>query len=162
MDSGVGSSIVPSTYPQPQGNLVVGSSTHALKHENYKVAIICALPEELMAVRAIFNSPHQDLPHHKNDTNTYVLGCLGNYNVVAACLPYEENGMNAASKVASDIEKSFSSIKWYFVVGIGGGASLEKHDIRRGDVIVSTAIIQHDKGKRIQNDSNFQNTGIMH
>jgi nucleoside phosphorylase len=115
-----------------------------------------------MAIHALFNSPNQDLPHHKNDTNMYILGCLGNHNMIAAYLPYKENSINAASKVALDIEKSFPSIKWYFVVGIGGGAPSEKHNIRLGDAIVSTAIIQHDKGKRIQNNSNFQNMGIMH
>lgn len=143
VDSGVGSSILSYTNPQLQENLAVGSSSHALKHESYKVASICALPKELMAIRAcaLFDSTHQDLPHRESDTNTYVLGRLGNHNVVAACLPYTENSMNVASKVALDIEKSFSSVKEYLVVRIGGGVPSEKHDIRLGDVVVSTTII---------------------
>jgi nucleoside phosphorylase len=162
VDSGIGSSILLSIGPQPQEHLGFESSTHAFKHEDYKIAIICALPKELRAIRAIFDSPHQDLPRRENDTNTYVLGRVGSHNVIAACLPYEESGTNAASKVASDMEKSFPSVKWYFVVGIGGGVPSKKHDIRLGDVVVSTAIIQHDKGKRIQDNSKFQSTGIIH
>ncbi|KAB8259361.1 hypothetical protein BDV32DRAFT_150476 [Aspergillus pseudonomiae] len=163
-DSGIGSSSgISSTIPtyEAHGDLRNGSICSALAHENYKIAIICALPKELMAVRALFDNLQCDLPQHENDTNSYALGRMGYHNVVAACLPYEEYGTNAASKVASDMEKSFPNVKWYFVVGIGGGVPSTKDDIRLGDVVVSTGVIQHDMGKTIQGGSGFNHTGII-
>ncbi|KAH8129832.1 hypothetical protein LI328DRAFT_153386 [Trichoderma asperelloides] len=156
-DSGIGSSLRSSTISESQS---AGQNIHSLGHEHYKIAIICALPKELMAIRALFDETHQDLPQHESDTNTYALGRLGIYNVVAACLPCGDYGTNAASKVASDIEKSFRAVKWYFVVGIGGGIPSDEHDIRLGDVVVSTGVIQHDMGKVMQKDSKIRSTGF--
>lgn len=156
-DSGIGLSLRSSTISESQ---YAGQSIHSLRHEHYKIAIICALAEELMAVRALFDETNQDLPRHESDTNTYALGRLGTHNVVAACLPSGDYGTNAASKVASDIEKSFPAVKWYFVVGIGGGIPSEEHDIRLGDVVVSTGVIQHDMGKVTQKGSKIKSTGF--
>uniref|UniRef100_L2FX48 Kinesin light n=1 Tax=Colletotrichum fructicola (strain Nara gc5) TaxID=1213859 RepID=L2FX48_COLFN len=52
------------------------------------------------------------------------------------------------------------------MVGIGGGAPSQKHDIRLGDVVVSTpnsgrgGVFQYDFGKTIQN-CKFQDTGFL-
>jgi len=89
VDSGMGSSIRSSTIPK-RTRTYRSWITYALKHENYEVAVICALSNELMAIRALFDDQHQDLSRNENDTNTNVLGGLGNHNVVAACLPYEK------------------------------------------------------------------------
>lgn len=154
-DSGIGSSV--SSIKKPQEIF-----QPCLKNEDYKIAIICALPTELMAVRSLFDDFRDEaFPQHENDTNTYALGRLGCHNVVAAGLAYGEYGMNAATKVASDIGKSFPAVKWYFVVGIGGGVPSRKRDIRLGDVVVSTGVIQHDIGKAIQRESEFHSTGIV-
>ncbi|EXV01255.1 phosphorylase [Metarhizium robertsii] len=162
-DSGIGSSVRLPTEPESQGHSPTSSSSgiHALQHEHYRIGIICALPKELKAVRTLLDSHHQDLPRRHKDMNTYVLGCLGGQNIVAACLPYEDYGTNAASKVASDMGKSFTNLKWYFVVGIGGGIPSEKHNIRLGDVVVGTSVIQHDMGKAMQKDTKFLSTGIV-
>lgn len=160
-DSGVGSSIRSATgFEQHEYSQAI-SHTSLPSHENYKIAIICALPKELMAIRALFDHTYQDLLYHKHDSNRYTLGRLGHHNVVAACLPYKDYGMNAAAKVASDIEKSFNALKWFLVVGIGGGIPSKNHDIRLGDVVVSTGVIQHDMGKSMQKDSKFRGTGMV-
>jgi hypothetical protein len=50
------------------------------------------------------------------------------------------------------------------MVGIGGGAASQKHDIRLGDIVVSAprdgngGVFQYDFGKTIQ-DKSFQTTG---
>lgn len=157
-DSGVGPSLRSSSIPESQH---VGQTVHSLRHENYKVAIICALPQELMAVRALFDQSHRNLPQHASDANKYALGSLGTYNVVAACLPSGRYGTNAAAKVASDIEKTFPALKWYLVVGIGGGIPSREHDIRLGDVVVGNGVIQHDMGKIMQEVSEIMNTGVL-
>ncbi|EHK40431.1 hypothetical protein TRIATDRAFT_181285, partial [Trichoderma atroviride IMI 206040] len=156
-DSGIGLSLRSSTVHESQ---YARQNDHFFEHKQYKVAIICALPEELKAVRTLFDEIHQDLPKQESDANTYNLGRLGTHYVVAACLPVQEYGTNAASRVASDIEKSFPAVKWYFVVGIGGGIPSENHDIRLGDVVVSTGVIQHDMGKVMQKDSRITSTGL--
>jgi nucleoside phosphorylase len=156
-DSGIGLSLHSSTIPESQH---LGQNIYHCGHEKYKIAVICALPEEMMAVRALFDETRQDLPQHESDANTYALGRLGTHFAVAACLPSGDYGTNAASRVASDIEKSFSAVKWYFVVGIGGGIPSEEHDIRLGDVVVSTGVIQHDMGKVTQKGSKIKSTGL--
>ncbi|KAL3488029.1 hypothetical protein BJX62DRAFT_182948 [Aspergillus germanicus] len=119
IDSGLGSSLRSSVIHERQGTLE-GQKVPGFTHEDYRVSIICALAKELLAVRALFDCSHDNLPTNECDTNTYALGSMGNHNVVAVCLPWEEYGLNAASKVASDMEKSFPAVKWHFVVGIGG------------------------------------------
>ncbi|KAJ0269015.1 hypothetical protein COL940_012843 [Colletotrichum noveboracense] len=53
--------------------------------------------------------------------------------------------------------RSFKSIRFGFMVGIGGGVPGEI-DIRLGDVVVGTSVIQHDLGKIVEG-SGFQGTG---
>ncbi|KAL6800428.1 hypothetical protein J3E68DRAFT_272313 [Trichoderma sp. SZMC 28012] len=152
LDSGVGPSIFSNTVSEQNDN--------TFDYKDYKIGIICALPKELMAVRLLLDDIHQGLRQAENDNNAYILGSIGMHNVVAVCLPYAEPGTNAAAKVASDMEKTFSALKWYFLVGIGGGIP-SKYDIRLGDVVVSTGIIQHDMGKTIQNGTGFQPTAFI-
>jgi nucleoside phosphorylase len=49
------------------------------------------------------------------------------------------------------MNRSFRALRLYFVVRIGGGVPSRAHDIRLGDVIVGTRVIQHDFGKAMQN-----------
>lgn len=98
---------------------------------------------------------------HASDANRYALGSLGTYNIVAACLPSGRYGTNAAAKVASDVEKSFHALKWYLVVGIGGGIPSREHDIRLGDVVVGNGVIQHDMGRIMQQVPQIMSTGVL-
>ncbi|KAL4911161.1 hypothetical protein BDW74DRAFT_172625 [Aspergillus multicolor] len=130
-------------------------------HTDYRIVIICALPSELMAVRALFDAEHTRLSKHETDHNTYALGRIGEHPVVAACLPCDEYGTNAAVRVASDVEKTFPAIRWRLVVGVGGGIP-SRYNIRLGDVVVSTRVVQHDLGKIIHPDSaELLRTGLV-
>ncbi|KAJ5281488.1 hypothetical protein N7478_006860 [Penicillium angulare] len=141
---------------------MVGASSSVIASYQYRVAIICALPQEMMAVRALFDDLHpKDIPKDENDSNSYIFGRMAGHNVVTACLPSGEYGTNAASKVASDLQRSFPAVKFIFVVGIGGGVPSSKHDIRLGDVVVSTAIFQHDMGKVTSRSSPLNRTGTI-
>lgn len=61
---------------------------------------------------------------------------------------------------------SFPNIRIGLIVGIGGGAPSQKHDIRLGDIVVSAppygkgGVFQYDFGKTIQ-DQSFQTTGFL-
>jgi nucleoside phosphorylase len=68
--------------------------------------------------------------------------------------------------VARDMLRGFTSIRFELMVGIGGGAPSPKHDIRLGDVVVSSpagrtgGVIQYEFGKTIQNQK-FERTGAL-
>ncbi|KAH7129073.1 hypothetical protein EDB81DRAFT_888840 [Dactylonectria macrodidyma] len=116
------------------------------------IGIICALPKELMAVRALFDCSYS-YPRVPEDSNSYVFGHLGGYNVVAACLPYGEYGTNSAATVATHLNRSFPWLQFCLLVGIGGGIPSRNNDIRLGDVVVGLSsgpgpgVIQYNAGK---------------
>jgi len=141
-------------------------TTHiTLTHKDYTVGWICALAETELAVsQAMLDEKHSDLRQAKDDRNCYVLGRMGEHNVVLACLPSGVIGIGAAAAVSRDLVRSFPSIRFGLMVGIGGGAPSNipsddpRQDIHLGDVVVSTpkgnsaAVLQYDFGKRIDYD----------
>ncbi|KAH8172227.1 Pfs domain protein [Sarocladium implicatum] len=133
---------------------------------DYTVGILCALPKELLAVRALFDRKHGGLEHIAGDVNHYCLGQIGNHMVVAACLPKGDYGTTPAADSASNMNRSFPNLKFCLLVGIGGGAPSKEHDIRLGDVVVSAptgsfpGVIQYDRGKDNENRS-FERTGSL-
>lgn len=133
-------------------------------HEDYTIGWICALPKtELVAAAAMLDEEHPILPAaDPQDTNSYLLGRISDHNVVIACLPAETTGKVSAATVATDMIRSFPSIRFGMMVGIGGGVPRRFHpkrgtadevleddfdqwddemeevsDIRLGDVVVS-------------------------
>ncbi|KAK6502518.1 hypothetical protein TWF506_003099 [Arthrobotrys conoides] len=148
-DSGIGSSLGPS-----------------FTHEDYKVGVVCALPKELLAVRALFDSKHERLASLRGDINHYALGHIQPHNIVAACLPSGEYGTSAAAGVLSHMRRSFPMLEICLLVGIGGGVPSKKNDIRLGDVVVShptsdyPGVIQYDLGKTLNNNT-FERTGFL-
>ena len=107
-----------------------------LTREDYTIGWISALPVELAAARALLDEKHDDLPLEPNDTNVYTLGRIGRHNVVIACLPVGLYGLSEAASVARDLLRSFPSVRFGLLVGIGGGVP-SAGDIRLGDVVVS-------------------------
>ncbi|KAK4242978.1 vegetative incompatibility protein HET-E-1 [Corynascus novoguineensis] len=135
--------------------------------EKYTVGWICAITTEFVAARAFLDEEH-DGPCQvaQHDNNSYVLGKIGNHNVVIAVLPDVEYGIASAAAVARDMLHSFPNVRIGLMVGIGGGAPSRKRDVRLGDVVVSSrdggqgGVFQYDYGKTIQNQS-FQETGFL-
>ncbi|KAI0491240.1 purine and uridine phosphorylase [Xylaria cf. heliscus] len=123
--------------------------------EDYNVGWICALHIESAAAWCMLDDIHDKPTGCPNDGNAYDFGSLHGHNVVIARLP--TCGTNNAAMVASNIRRSFPSIRMYLMVGIGGGVPGEA-DIRLGDVVVGTKVIQSDLGKIIQHGE-FQPTG---
>lgn len=134
------------------------------KHDDYKVAIVCAIGFEMKAARAMLDHKHPRLPSARGDPNLYVLGEIGGHNVVLACLSGSQ-GKGAAAIVATNMSRTFPSIEWRFLVGIGGGVPSAKHDIRLGDVVVSMpegeygGVVQYDLGK--DTDDGFKLKGFL-
>ncbi|KAF6782421.1 hypothetical protein CMUS01_16718, partial [Colletotrichum musicola] len=93
-------------------------------------------------------------------------GKIGSHNVVIAALPDGQYGTTSAATVARDLLHSFPNVRIGLIVGIGGGAPSQKHDIRLSDVVISSpgngngGVFQYDFGKTIQNGK-FQETGFL-
>lgn len=123
----------------------------------YTVGWICALPTEAVAAATFLDDEHDDVPEVAlHDNNSYTLGSIGGHNVVIAVLPDGEYGLVSAATVARDMLHSFPNIRISVMVGIGGGAPSPDHDIRLGDVVVSSrgggkgGVVQYDFGKAVQ------------
>ncbi|KAI0532303.1 hypothetical protein GGR58DRAFT_517833 [Xylaria digitata] len=190
-DSGVGTSLASSRIERPKN--MSRASTRTLIHspsslrssvtfpearaftdrelrsrQEYTVGILCALPKELKAVRALFDKKHDNVDIPRDDSNHYSLGEIHRHMVVATCLPAGEIGTNSAAHSISNMKRSFPSLYLGFclLVGIGGGAPSEENDIRLGDVVVSLptgthpGVLQYDRGKEKENTS-FELTGSL-
>ncbi|KAH7191114.1 hypothetical protein DER44DRAFT_815655 [Fusarium oxysporum] len=69
-----------------------------------------------------------------------------NHNIVIACLPEGQYGTINAASVLTNVKRTFPSIGHGLMVGIGGAAPAKK-DIRLGDIVVGTRVMQYDLGK---------------
>ncbi|KAH8435233.1 uncharacterized protein LDX57_012863 [Aspergillus melleus] len=127
-------------------------TTKTRSHDDYTVGWICALPLEMAAAKLMLDELHPQLSQPHQDTNTYVLGKVANYNVAVACLPSGIYGTTSAAIVAKQMLFTFHSIQFGLMVGIGGGVPLLA-DIRLGDIVVSQpsgclpGVVQYDSGK---------------
>jgi ankyrin repeat protein/nucleoside phosphorylase len=128
------------------------------RHDQYTIAWICALHMEMAAARAMLDDFHEALPTHADDRNTYILGNITQHNVVIACLPENQYGTNNAAIVMTNMKRTFPAIRASLMVGIGGGVP-SKADVRLGDVVVGTRVMQCDLGK-VLGDGQFQRTAI--
>jgi nucleoside phosphorylase len=143
------------------------SAVSVADHKNYTVGWICAIRTEYVAAQAFLDEKYERPEHlSANDNNDYTLGKMGKHSVVIAVLPAGEYGIASAASVARDMLHSFPNIRVGLMVGIGGGAPSSEHDIRLGDIVVSTprdgkgGVFQYDFGKTIQ-DQSFQSTGFL-
>jgi hypothetical protein len=135
--------------------------------EEYTVGWMCALRSELGAATAMLDEEHEDLQHQdSSDKNAYQLGRIGNHNVVIACLPAGQYGTISAANGSKDMTRTFESLRFGLMVGIGGGAPNQENDIRLGDIVVSQpngtngGVIQYDRGKTVR-DGEFVRTGSL-
>ncbi|KAJ5663805.1 hypothetical protein N7507_004536 [Penicillium longicatenatum] len=144
----------------------MATATGHFCHQDYTVAWICALPLEMAAAAAMLDQRHRDLPARPQDNNTYILGQIYGHNVAIACLPSGIYGTTSATTVATQMQSTFESIRFFMMVGIGGGVPSGKVDIRLGDVVVSKptrdsgGVIQYDYGKTVAG-GRFERTGML-
>src|SRR5436305_12092085 len=135
--------------------------------KDYTVGWICAITTEYVAAQTFLDEKHEGPEYvSPNDNNDYTLGKVEKHNVVIAVLPHGEYGISSATGVAKDMLHSFPNVRIGLMVGIGGGAPSQKHEIRLGDIVVSApcngkgGVFQYDFGKTIQ-DQTFRTTGFL-
>ncbi|KAF7156395.1 hypothetical protein CNMCM6106_009662 [Aspergillus hiratsukae] len=149
-----------------QGNETKSPKT--LSRDEYTVGWISALSLEEAAAVAMLDEIHGNAGQLEMDNNSYKFGSMAGHNCVIACLPAGVYGHTSATIVADNMRWSFPSVRFWLLVGIGGGAPTEKADIRLGEVVVSTptaqihspGVIQYDYGKMIR-DGVFERKGIL-
>ncbi|KAJ6141617.1 hypothetical protein N7470_010007 [Penicillium chermesinum] len=105
----------------------------------------------MAAAQAVLDEIHDPLPRLPDDTNTYVLGSIQAHDIVIACLPTDQYGIINAATVVTNLKRTFPAIRAGLMVGIGGGVP-SKTDIRLGDIVVGTRVMQVDLGKIIGNN----------
>lgn len=135
--------------------------------QGYTIGWICAITQAHVAACEFLDEEHEGPEYVSlHDNNVYTLGRIGKHNVVIAVLPDGEYGTTSAARAASDMLHSFCNIRIGFMVGIGGGAPSANHDIRLGDIVVSSpcdghsGVLQYDFGKTIQ-DQSFRRTMFL-
>ncbi|KAJ9304135.1 hypothetical protein DTO217A2_6352 [Paecilomyces variotii] len=128
------------------------SETSSITATEFTVGWICALTDEFIAARQMLDEQYEIvIPESHLDTNAYTCGRIGRHRVVIACLPQGRYGQASTFKLASGMMTTFPSIKVALLVGIGGGApnlNVKGRDIRLGDIVVGTAVLQYTSGKR--------------
>ncbi|KAK2763556.1 hypothetical protein FQN53_007293 [Emmonsiellopsis sp. PD_33] len=126
-------------------------------HDDYTIGWVVILECELNAARLLLDEEHEGLGQSLTDPNTYLLGRIGEHNVVLASTGVA--GTNAAANMVTNMFRTFRNIRFGLLVGVGGGAPRAPNredaaaDIRLGDVVVSSpkgrhgGVIQYDMGK---------------
>ncbi|THZ70320.1 WD40 repeat-like protein [Aureobasidium pullulans] len=118
-----------------------------LTHEDYVVGWICPMRVEYTAALFMLDEEHETLGQDAADENIYTLGSINGHNVVLATLP--KTGNSPTARVMTNMSRTFQALRFYLLVGIGGGIPVRTDDgpVRLGDVVVSENVIQHDRGK---------------
>lgn len=122
---------------------------------HFEIAVVSALRIESDAVEAVFDEIYYRICNKvDNDYNSYTTGKIGNHYIVLAYPP--GIGKVISASTAANIRFAFQRIKLCLVVGICGGVpTINKSDgsteILLGDVIISTEVIQYDRGKQLEN-----------
>lgn len=124
-----------------------------LTHEDYVVGWICPMRVEYTAALLMLDEEHEILGQDVADENIYTLGSINGHNVALATLP--KTGNSPTARVMTNMSRTFQALRFYLLVGIGGGIPVRTDDgpVRLGDVVVSEGVIQHDRG-------NFEASGF--
>jgi nucleoside phosphorylase len=118
--------------------------------EEFALAVICPLEVEALAM---IRQLDKDYGSVFSDDCHFILGGIGERNIVITSLPAGRQGHSSAAIAAQQTKTKFSSIQHILLVGIAGGVPSIKNDIRLGDVVVSFptgkygGVVQYDFGK---------------
>jgi nucleoside phosphorylase len=132
--------------------------------EDFTVGWICALPVELAAAEQLLDERYDSIPNVC--TQPFVLGRIGQHNIVIGSLPAGFMGTNPAAIVAANMASVFKSLQIRLLVGVGGGVPSAQADVRLGDVVISQpnnghgGVVQYDFGKA-ELDGQFRRTGFL-
>ncbi|KAB8356465.1 hypothetical protein FH972_024048 [Carpinus fangiana] len=140
-----------------------------MRRDDFTVGWVCALPLELTASRAMLDDEYDQLDDKLDpqDDNTYIWGRIGDHQVVMAC-PSADRGSDKPNATAGkDMLRSFPSVRFGLMVGIGVGMPVGDHDIRLGDVVVNKpnerlgGVVEYNLDK-VEPDGTFEMRSLLH
>lgn len=144
------SETAPGSVSRPVPGLPGGAARPPLPSPT--VAILTALASEFAAVTAVLRQARPVPEGPTGDPNHYLAGELPSrdpdtvHHVVATVLPYD--GSRSAAVVATDVLRSFPTIRCVIFSGIAGGvpdAERPAEDVRLGDVLVAVdGVVDYD------------------
>ncbi|KAF5865948.1 hypothetical protein ETB97_001524 [Aspergillus alliaceus] len=129
--------------------MVAGTSRPS--DSEFTIGWVCALFKEYIAARETLDEIYEEQTgflRAEDGANYYTRGRVGPHKVVIGCLPAGKYGLISTSAVAEDMKRRFLSIGLVLMVGIGGGVPNATSDVRLGDVVIGTKVVQHGFGKR--------------
>ncbi|OJD23003.1 hypothetical protein ACJ73_05643 [Blastomyces percursus] len=133
--------------------------------DEFHIGWICPLPIEAAAATMMLDEDFGVLGEQDpKDSNIYRLGTIGKHNVVIVCLPAGRIGPAIAATVVNNMVRTFSTLQFGLMVGIGGGIPSADHDIRLGDIVIgcsfddSGVVVQYDMGNYVAGGE-FYRTG---
>lgn len=133
---------------------------------DYQIGWISALSIEQTAALALLDEEYEPSDTPPSDENIYFFGRIHRHKVVLACLPFGITGKATTATLASNMQRTFTSMRFGIMVGIGGGVWSPETDVRLGDIVVGASedgksgIVQYDHGKTLQ-DQEFAPKGSM-
>ncbi|KAF7162442.1 hypothetical protein CNMCM5623_007733 [Aspergillus felis] len=136
----------------PSSLAIEADPTRPRHRGDSRIALLCALPLEADAVKAVFDKRWDDdgdvFGKAPRDQNAYSTGTVGRHNVVLAHMP--AIGKEAAASVAANLRSSFQGVQLAIVVGICGAVPTTPtgDEIFLGDIVISEGIIPHDFGRQ--------------
>ncbi|KAL8301465.1 hypothetical protein RB593_000327 [Gaeumannomyces tritici] len=148
--------------PGHRSKRVALAAIRPTSRDDFEIAIICALTQEVDAIKALFDERwdgHGQDGYGKvaGDPYSYACGRIGRHNVV---VPHMTGmGKANAANVATNCRRSFPGVKIALVVGVCAGVPSvsggpgQKKDVVLGDVIISQGVVQYDFGR--QTDAGF-------
>ncbi|KAK2740866.1 pfs domain-containing protein [Colletotrichum kahawae] len=111
-------------------------------NEEFLVAWITSNSSQTNAAKKHFDRIYGE-PTRKaaRDTNRYTLGAMGDHQVVLTELPEGDNEphLSAAAEAVGGMMRTFDRIRVALFIGTGSGVPDSEHDVRLGDVVVSTS-----------------------
>jgi ankyrin repeat protein/nucleoside phosphorylase len=117
--------------------------------DDFRVAIICALPLEAAAVLDLFDQRYDKdgsrYGKQDGDNNAYTFGRISRHDIILVHMP--GMGVYNATRVASNIRLSFKEVRLALVVGVCGGVPL-KQPMILGDIIISNSVIEFYTGRQ--------------
>jgi hypothetical protein len=136
-------------------------------NDDYTISWICAISTEYVAAPAFLDQRHGQ-PQYvaANDNNDFTLGSIGKHHVVIASAPDGEYGTGFPATVIGNMLCNFHNIRVGLIIGIGSGAPSKKHDVRLGDIVVSSprggksGVFWYSFDETLRNQM-FQNTRYM-
>ncbi|KAE8372114.1 nucleoside phosphorylase domain-containing protein [Aspergillus bertholletiae] len=135
---------------------MIESTPRPSDHE-FTIGWVCTLLKEYIASLQVLDDIYNETtPPSKEISRYYTLGRIGGHKVVISCCrPTDNFEPVSALRAMEEMKTRFTSMRFVVMVGIAGGAPSSKHDVRLGDVVIGTRVVQHRFGEGTSTEFKF-------